>query len=357
MELSLSLPDALALCTVLRSVSSSIRANLSKRLAAQLTSGSSSSASASAASKPRSIDKSGVEIQTEAMQVALLTQGLPSDERTRAAVLEALRRHEAHPAVASFLHYWSSLGLVAGVYAVGSGGEVQTAFVDWYRGPPGQARYLPSLAAVRADLESFVLQGWAPATPPLRRRDSMTTALGSCFADEIRIWLRARGYRVNGDFRTGHRYPHAEDSSVPLLQCSAGLVNTFVLLQQFEWAFEARAFDDDLWHGAKGAVVTPTEGALPTARARERPFEAQVGGDSRTWPWAGEAEDEGALRANLPIHHHARPRGGLVPAAADSRGRDAGGGGGGRGARGGRRRCGRRDGVRRAVARGAQPRV
>ena len=34
-------------------------------------------------------------------------------------------------------------------------------------------------------------------------------------------------------------------------QCSAGLVNTFVLLQQFEWALEGRSFDDDLWVGAK----------------------------------------------------------------------------------------------------------
>ena len=66
----------------------------------------------------------------------------------------------------------------------------------------------------------------------------MVTALGSCFADEIRIWLRARGYCVNDDFRSGRSYPHVEDTTVPLLQCSAGLVNTFVLLQQFEWALE-----------------------------------------------------------------------------------------------------------------------
>ena len=44
------------------------------------------------------------------------------------------------------------------------------------------------------------------------------------------------------DFRRGTAYPHCEDSVVPLLQCAAGLVNTFVLLQQFEWALEGRAF-------------------------------------------------------------------------------------------------------------------
>ena len=48
---------------------------------------------------------------------------------------------------------------------------------------------------------------------------------------------------------------------MPLLQCSAGLVNTFVLLQQFRWAFEGRRFSDDLWVGAKGQLVLPTEAA------------------------------------------------------------------------------------------------
>eukprot|EP00966_Prymnesium_polylepis_P157599 3642315-Prymnesium_polylepis.1 len=167
--------------------------------------------------------------------------------------------------------YWEQLGLMAGVYATGAGKEVHTSWIDWYRGPPGCARYLPSLPTLRkADaLEEYVLQGWAPEAP-LIGNDSLVTALGSCFADEIRIWLRTRGYRVNEvpqtlhcriasarslharahrratrlprsqDFRRGTAYPHAEDSTVPLLQCSAGLVNTFVLLQQFEWAFEGR---------------------------------------------------------------------------------------------------------------------
>ena len=37
-----------------------------------------------------------------------------------------------------------------------------TTYVDWYRGPPGQARYLPSLPALRSAgaLDTFVLQGW-----------------------------------------------------------------------------------------------------------------------------------------------------------------------------------------------------
>ena len=187
-------------------------------------------------------------------------QGLPADPATRVAVLDALRCHDDDETIASFLAYWSALGLVAGVYAAGATREVRTQYVDWYRGPPGQARYMPNIATLRADLDTFILQGWTPTAPPICR-DRLTTALGSCFADEIRLWLRAKGYRVNDDFRSGKSYPHLEDSAVPLLQCSAGLVNTFVLLQQFEWAFEGRTFDDDIWRGSKGSIALPTEAA------------------------------------------------------------------------------------------------
>lgn len=154
------------------------------------------------------------------------------------------------------MQWWEQLGLVAGVYASGPGEEAQTAWVDWYRGPPGTARYLPSLPTLRlpSSLEQYILQGWTPSSPPLLRTSGVC-ALGSCFADELRLWLRARGYRVNEDFRRGGTYPHVEDSTVPLLQCSAGLVNSFVLRQQFEWAWEGSQFDDDLWCGARGEVT------------------------------------------------------------------------------------------------------
>ena len=53
---------------------------------------------------------------------------------------------------------------------------------------------------------------------------------------------------------------------MPVLQCSAGLVNTFVLRQQFEWALEGKNFDDDLWVGARGTMVLPTEAARRRTR-------------------------------------------------------------------------------------------
>ena len=44
-------------------------------------------------------------------------------------------------------------------------------------------------------------------TPTPNPDPDQVTALGSCFADEIRIWLRDRGFRVNDDFRSGTSYP------------------------------------------------------------------------------------------------------------------------------------------------------
>ncbi len=41
-----------------------------------------------------------------------------------------------------------------------------------------------------------------------------------------------------------------------MISCSANLVNTAVLLQQFEWAFEGKVFNDDLWIGSKGTHST-----------------------------------------------------------------------------------------------------
>ena len=240
---------ALALVTTLRSITATMKDNSVKKLQAQL---------GDPGGANRSLDRSGAQIQHEALQVAMLMHGLRGCSEK--SVIEALRKHDADPQVASFMQYWASLSLMAGVVAPGGGDHVQTAYIDWYRGDPGQARHMPNLNHLRGDLDAFVLQGWAPDKPPIRQ-NKLVTALGSCFADEIRLWLKDKGYRVNDDFRSGQSYPHLEDSAVPLLQCSAGLVNTFVLLQQFEWALEGKRFEDDLWVGAKGTIATPTEAA------------------------------------------------------------------------------------------------
>lgn len=215
------------------------------------------------------VDRGGEELQDCALQVALLMGGRAPTDECKRELIGGLRAHDGDERVASFLQRWAQLLLVTGAVATGNDAP-RLAYADWYRGAPGECCHMPSLASLRDGedgLERFVLHGWLPRTPPIRR-DSRVTALGSCFADEVRIWLRERGIAVNADFRTAAgSYPHVEDAFVPLLQCAAGLVNTFVLRQQFEWALDGADFDDDLWHGARGSVTVPTE--LARRRTRE----------------------------------------------------------------------------------------
>lgn len=113
-------------------------------------------------------------------------------------------------------------------------------FRTWFRGEhthfnPTMARMIDATGVPR-----FVLQGWAPPAPVIRP-DTQITAFGSCFAANISNWLSKRHFRVlNKD-------PSAKNAYV--VACGEGMVNSFVIRQQFEWAWENRTFEGELWHG------------------------------------------------------------------------------------------------------------
>jgi hypothetical protein len=115
------------------------------------------------------------------------------------------------------------------------------AFRTWFRGRraqqnPTAARLLDPGAAQR-----FVLHGWTPAEPQIGR-DTRVTAFGSCFATHISDWLARRHYRVL-------TRPQEGGGGAYVVSCGEGMVNSFVIRQQFEWAWENRRFDLPLWHG------------------------------------------------------------------------------------------------------------
>lgn len=112
----------------------------------------------------------------------------------------------------------------------------------WFRGEhtnynPDLARMLDVTAA-----EKFVLHGWVPDAPVIRP-DTQITAFGSCFAANISNWLSKRHYRVL------NKEQDAKNAYV--VACGEGMVNSFVIRQQFEWAWENKTFDGALWHGYK----------------------------------------------------------------------------------------------------------
>lgn len=110
----------------------------------------------------------------------------------------------------------------------------------WFRG--AHTHFNPSRAQmIGADaVPEFVLKGWAPEDRPIKP-DTRITAFGSCFASNISDWLSKRNFRV---LNKG-----ADATRAYVVTMGEGMVNSFVIRQQFEWAWEDKVFDQALWHG------------------------------------------------------------------------------------------------------------
>lgn len=111
---------------------------------------------------------------------------------------------------------------------------------DWFRGRkpnknPDATQMTPATAAADS-----VISGWAPDAPAIGK-DTKITAFGSCFAANISRWLGRRNYRVSTND------PDSQEAYV--VRIGEGMVNSFVIRQQFEWAWENRSFEESLWHG------------------------------------------------------------------------------------------------------------
>lgn len=110
----------------------------------------------------------------------------------------------------------------------------------WFRGE--HTNFNPTIAKL-LDVQAaqdFVLHGWLPDRP-LITPSTQITAFGSCFAANISNWLSKRNFRVlNKDESAKNAY---------VVSCGEGMVNSFVIRQQFEWAWEGKSFDQALWHG------------------------------------------------------------------------------------------------------------
>lgn len=115
-----------------------------------------------------------------------------------------------------------------------------SAFRTWFRG--AHTNYNPDVARMLAveAARKYVLHGWAPEAPIITPATQIT-AFGSCFAANISNWLSRRRFRVlNKEEKARNAY---------VVACGEGMVNSFVIRQQFEWAWENRTFDQPLWHG------------------------------------------------------------------------------------------------------------
>lgn len=145
-----------------------------------------------------------------------------------------------------------------GGFAFSSGGEAQAASRTWFRGHG--ARFTPTLAQMREAhaVPDHILDGFLPPAPVIRH-DTRILAFGSCFAIHITRWLAQRQYTVlNTDEAQKDAY---------IVRFGEGLVNSFVLRQQFEWALEGTDFPTALWYDEQGQPQPYSEDVRAQTRA------------------------------------------------------------------------------------------
>jgi hypothetical protein len=115
-------------------------------------------------------------------------------------------------------------------------GRPKRASATWWRGENTQ--FTPALYDMdRGDaIQEYILKGSVPESPVIEP-ETVVTAFGSCFAQHIGKWLSERNYNI------------ATKGNAYVIVCGEGLVNTFAIRGQFEWALKNRQPAGEFWHG------------------------------------------------------------------------------------------------------------
>jgi hypothetical protein len=129
---------------------------------------------------------------------------------------------------------------------------------EWFRGD--HVNYMPSRTNLfeKNAIHDYLLKGWLPEKPFITK-DHYITAFGSCFAVHVSNYLLERGYRV---FNESSAYAAAY-----VIRCGEGMVNTFAVAQQFQWAYGEKEFDESLWFDSSGAEASYDSGIRERTRA------------------------------------------------------------------------------------------
>lgn len=119
-------------------------------------------------------------------------------------------------------------------------GQKRRTSQSFYRGENTNFLPTPETLSSPSAIEDHIIKGWKPASTILGK-DTSIVAFGSCFATNISNYLHERGYSVLTK----------QENKAYITKMGDGLVNTFAILQQFEWAWLNKAPASDLWHGYK----------------------------------------------------------------------------------------------------------
>jgi hypothetical protein len=123
------------------------------------------------------------------------------------------------------------------ILEVTSSNQTRTFHGSWYRGD--NTNFIPDKSGLKQGdaIYEYFLKGLLPSVPFINKRNSIT-AFGSCFAAHISNHLHGSGYNINGKHLELHSH---------IIRFGEGIVNTFAMLQQLEWALLSKEFPADLW--------------------------------------------------------------------------------------------------------------
>ncbi len=91
-------------------------------------------------------------------------------------------------------------------------------------------------------ISEYFAKGWMPAERFVTKATPIV-AFGSCFAENISRYLHKAGFNVLTK----------RDNLAYISSMGDGMVNTFAIRQQFEWAWLGKTPQADLWHGYDAA--------------------------------------------------------------------------------------------------------
>ena len=153
---------------------------------------------------------------------------------------------------------------------------------SWYRG--SSTNFIPSKPELSAPdgVERFVLPGWTPSAPVIDK-SSAVLAFGSCFAAHVSDYLHERGNHVLGRHL---------DLDAHIIRFGEGMVNSFAIRQQLEWAFTGKEMPEGLWFSEHKDVcpVDPRFRSRP-GRSSSRPMRS-----SSRWAFRRSGTTSGTAR-------------------------------------------------------------
>ena len=120
---------------------------------------------------------------------------------------------------------------------------------SWYRGE--NTNFYPSKKALRGQdaIYTYYFQGLVPEEAFIERTTPIT-AFGSCFAHHVSNYLHSKRYNVLG---------RGLDLDAHIIRFGEGIVNTFAILQQLEWALNDKTMPEDLWFSKDKEIAGVSE--------------------------------------------------------------------------------------------------